>query len=131
MALLRHKLVFKEALKNGGNISKAMKKHNYSPATINNPKNVTETDSWKELMDKYLPDELLVEKHRELLNKKEVITKNNMTSGGIDVIPTGEIDVTAVAKGLDMAHKLKGKYQAEAKGDTNIQINVMNFNGNS
>lgn len=66
-----------------------------------------------------IPDQLLVEKHLELLNKKEKITKNNMTTGQIDVIDTGEIDAQAVKAGLDMAYKLKGKYEAE-KIDHNI-----------
>ena len=57
-----------------------------------------------------IPDSLLIEKHKALLNKEEVITKNNMTTGEIDVIPTGEIDAQAVAKGLDMAYKIKGTY---------------------
>ena len=57
-----------------------------------------------------IPDDLLIEKHKALLNKEEVITKNNMTTGEIEVIPTGQIDTQAVAKGLDMAYKLKGSY---------------------
>ena len=57
-----------------------------------------------------IPDSLLIEKHKALLNKEEVITKNNMTTGEIDIIPTGQIDSQAVAKGLDMAYKIKGTY---------------------
>lgn len=57
-----------------------------------------------------IPDSLLIEKHTALLNKEEVITKNNMTTGEIDIIPTGQIDSQAVAKGLDMAYKIKGTY---------------------
>lgn len=69
-----------------------------------------------------IPDDLLQEKHLALLNKEEVITKNNVTTGEIDVIPTGQIDVQAVSKGLDMAYKLKGAYAPEKH--TNLNLNV-------
>ena len=60
-----------------------------------------------------IPDKLLVEKHLELLNKKEVVTKNNASTHEVDTIPTGEIDVQAVSKGLEMAYKLKGSYASD------------------
>jgi len=62
-----------------------------------------------------IPDSLLVEKHLALLNKEEVIIKNNMTSGIIDTIETGQIDSQSVAKGLEMAYKLKGSFAPEKK----------------
>lgn len=65
-----------------------------------------------------IPDKLLVKKHLELLNKQEVITKNNVTTGEVDVIPTGEIDAQAVKAGLDMAYKIKGSYAPEEKSVT-------------
>ncbi len=57
-----------------------------------------------------IPDKLLIEKHKALLNKEEVITKNNMTTGEVEIIPTGQIDTQAVKAGLDMAYKIKGTY---------------------
>lgn len=71
-----------------------------------------------------LPDGLLAEKHLALLNKKEVVTKNNVTTGEVDVIATGEIDVQAVAKGLDMAYKLKGTYAPEKSVNLNMRIDA-------
>ena len=62
-----------------------------------------------------LPDELLAQKHLELLNKKEVRQKNNVTTGEIEIVETGEIDVQAVSKALDMAYKLKGSYAPEKR----------------
>lgn len=67
-----------------------------------------------------LPNDLLAEKHLELLNKKEVLIRNNVTSGEIEVVPTGEIDVQAVSKGLEMAYKIKGSYAAEKSINLNI-----------
>lgn len=77
----------------------------------------------KSIADK-IPDSLLVEKHLALLKKEEVITKNNMTTGEIDVIPTGEIDANAVRAGLDMAYKLKGAYAPEKSVALNIDIPI-------
>ena len=64
-----------------------------------------------------IPDSLLIKKHLQLLNKEEVITKNNMSTGEVDVIKTGQIDAVAVKAGLDMAYKLKSSY-APIKIDT-------------
>lgn len=63
----------------------------------------------KRLADR-IPDDLIEQKHLELLNKQEVITKE-YPDGTIEVLRTGEIDVQAVAKGLDMAYKVKGVYE--------------------
>lgn len=57
-----------------------------------------------------IPDSLLVKRHLQLLNKQEIVTKNNMSTGEVDVIKTGEIDAIAVKAGLDMAYKLKSSY---------------------
>ena len=69
-----------------------------------------------------IPNELVVSKHLELLNKMEKVTKNNMTTGKIDVIDTGEIDAQAVKAGLDMAYKLKGSYVTSGDDRTNVVI---------
>lgn len=54
-----------------------------------------------------IPDELLVEKHLELLNASN---------------DKGSIDSQAVGKGLDMAYKIKGTYAPEKS--INLEINV-------
>lgn len=61
-----------------------------------------------------LSDDLLEEKHLALLNKtdKKYDSEGNIISE--------EIDVQAVAKGLDMAYKVKGSYAP----DKNINLNV-------
>lgn len=51
MATLRQKKAIKNVLENGGNITKAMKDAQYSPATVNNPKNLTESDAWKDFIE--------------------------------------------------------------------------------
>ncbi len=72
-----------------------------------------------------LNDKMLAEKHLMLLNKEEVIVRNNVSTKKIEVIPTGQMDVQAVKAGLDMAYKIKGKYKTDEKpSQTN---NTYNF----
>lgn len=93
-------------------------------------KSVTRTKTWKDLMEEYLPDDLLAKRHKELLNKRnyELVPRyeqdpNNKkktikTFEKIDLGP----DTTAVAKGLDLAYKVKGTFketqEPPKKGDT-------------
>lgn len=98
MATQRQKKVLKEIAENSGNMGNAMRKAGYSDNYANSPDKIKKTKGWKELMDKHLPDSLLAEKHRALLNKTE-----------LDKQP----DTQAVRAGLDMAYKLKGKYATD------------------
>ena len=103
----------KELSENPRNKGKALRKAGYSKTSSEKPKEILESKGWQELMEEYLPDNLLAEKHKELLNKKEVILRNNNKTKEIEVVPTGEIDQQAVGKALDLAYKLKGKYAAK------------------
>lgn len=108
---IRQKLLAKKIVENNGNISKSMREVGYSKAYSKNPHQMKKTKSWTDLMEKDLPDSLLTKKHKALLNKKEYIAIGK--KGEREVISTGEMDGNAVAKGLDMAYKLKGKYAPE------------------
>ena len=55
-----------------------------------------------------LPDDLLTERHLELLNKREVIKMFNGEGKVID-----QPETQAVSKGLDMAYKIRGSYAPE------------------
>ena len=63
-----------------------------------------------------LPDDLLAERHLELLNKREYVKK------GKNIIDTP--DTQAVGKGLEMAYKLKG-YNAPEKSEVKtLNVNI-------
>jgi hypothetical protein len=49
-----------------------MREAGYSPASAKNPKNLTSTDAWKELLDKHLPDKKLVAAHKKLLSSQRL-----------------------------------------------------------
>lgn len=110
---------------NTGIGSLAVKKNydvsNDETARVIASENLTKPNIQKAIAD-MLPDELLAEKHLALLNKQEVRLKNNNETGEIEVIPTGEIDVVAVSKGLDMAYKLKGQYEESRESTRPINL---------
>lgn len=110
MPTIKQKRAVKEVLENHGNLGKAMLKAGYDKTTAKNPKNLTDSKGWQELMEEYLPDTLLAKKHKELLTvpiKHRTYIKGDLTE------ETEELDSNAVKAGLDMGYKLKGKYSAE------------------
>lgn len=56
---------------NGGNISKAMRDAGYSPQTAKTPQKLTQSASWQELMEAYLPDDMLLRALSDDIEKKE------------------------------------------------------------
>jgi hypothetical protein len=56
----------------GKSVSAAMREAGYSDTTAKNPKNLTESPQWMELLDKYLPDKKLADAHKKLLSAKKI-----------------------------------------------------------
>lgn len=105
----KQRKVFEKVLLEGKSVGKAMREVGYSVATSVNPGvNMTNTKGWEILMEQYLPDKLLMKKHRELLNVP--MRKRTYKKGDI-IEEIEELDTNAVKSGLDMAYKLKGKYK--------------------
>jgi hypothetical protein len=65
-----------------------------------------------------LPDDLLAERHLELLNKREI----RYSQDGDEL--SNEPDTQAVTKGLDMAYKLKGSYAPEKSTALNVNVGL-------
>ena len=96
---IRQKMLAKNLSESIGKpMGRAMLEVGYSKEYSENPQQLTNTKSWQQLLEEYLPDSLLAEKHHELLNKQDKF---------------GEVDSIAVPRGLDMAYKLKDKYSPE------------------
>ena len=115
MATIKQKEAFDKMVGNGGNVTQAMRDAKYSEATINTPQKLTESKGFIELMEEHIPNILLAEKHKALLNKADA---------------EGNIDVQAVKAGLDMAYKLKGAYEEGSKPQTVVfPILVQYLNG--
>jgi hypothetical protein len=128
MATLKQKLAFKEVGVNGGNISKAMKSANYAPSITHATEKLTNSKGWQELMNKFLPDKLLAQKHLEGLEANRIISAN-ITYGEADEKTNDFIEVPDQAtrhKFLDTAYKLKGRYITDDNiGNKTLIINIV------
>jgi hypothetical protein len=93
MGKIRAKKAIKKMVENGGNVSKALTAVGYKPAYAKNPQKFLKTKTAQELMDEYLPDELIAERHNELANAGEI---------GHYVFP--KIEGQKVKKGKKEAH---------------------------
>src|SRR3990167_3884500 len=123
-------------MENHGNVSKGMIEVGYKPATAKNPKNLTKSKGWGELMESFLDDRLLAEKHRELLEATGIghmvfpldvtddqivyllkeancIAKRFMHSESQTHVWYFSPDNNSRKSALEMAYKLKGHYAPE------------------
>lgn len=145
---IRQKRVVKkvvEMVENGGSVSvsKAMREAGYSEATASNPKKVTSTKTWQDLMNEYLPDEDLQQHHKQLLNLgriEHMVMSSSLTKDearaliedvhGCTVKKMREIngqlhvwflapDATAKKSALELAYKIKGKF---APSEVNVTV---------
>lgn len=147
MATLKQKAAIEKVVENHGNVSRAMLEVGYDPTTAKNPKNLTESKAWVELMEQHIPDADLAKWHRELAEQKrvdffvfskamedeEIIA--HVKEAGFDVITVrysdkGKMafysvpDAMAKGKALDMAYKLKGKNAPEKSQSINLDVKV-------
>ena len=128
MSTIKQQIVERKLSENLGKpLGKIMLEAGYSLSTSKTPKNLTNSKAWPEMLEKKLPDKKLLKRHNELLDKKESIAIGKV--GEREVLQTDQPDATAVARGLDMAYKLKNKYPVDKpSGDTNVAvINVIKF----
>ena len=64
----KQQIVARDLLENTGkSVSKAMLDAGYAPTSAKNPQQLTRSKAWQKLMEDYLPDEKLIEKHKNLL----------------------------------------------------------------
>lgn len=117
---LKQKLVAKKILENPGlPISTAMKQVGYSENTATNPKDLTESKGWQELMDKYLPDPDVIQTHKEGLKANKIITSHTE--------PDYEYPDHAIRlRAVELAYRVKNKFQTGIQilnqGDMEIQF---------
>jgi hypothetical protein len=107
MATIKQKRAAKEILKAIEGNSQAettgeiLENVGYSKGISENPKVVLESAGFKEILDKYLPDDFLAKKHTQLLDDEQ-----------------SQIQI----KALDLAYKVKGCYAAEKTQSINVNL---------
>lgn len=99
---IRQKLVAQKVVENRGNVSKAMKEAGYSDAYASNPQQFKASKTWEELLDEYLPDELLTKVAVEGLFAKR--RQTSPTEGDREVE-----DYAVRQRYLETSLKMKGK----------------------
>lgn len=112
MATIKQKKAIEKIVENNGNVSKSMREVGYSKETAKNPKSLTESKGFKELIKKYLPNKDLLKVHKAGLKAGKKIFKNNNETGKIEEVGT-EPDFAVRHKYLDTGYKLKGSYAPE------------------
>ena len=100
MATEKQKQAVENLVGNGGNVTKAMRDAKYSENTLNTPKKLTDSKGYEELMEEYLPDDMLLKalesdiKGKKLNRKAELELafklKGKMTDK-VDVTSKGEV----------------------------------------
>lgn len=111
MPTQKQKTLAREILQNPTQtMGKAMEKAGYDPTT--RPIEVTESKGWQELMEKYLPDDDLLEVHSQGLKATKIHTSHTE--------PDREVaDHQTRAKYLELGYRVKGRLQSNT-----IQMNV-------
>lgn len=71
MATLKQEKAVTNMVENGGNASKAMRDAGYSPETAKSPSKLTKSEGFAELMEAYLPDDMLLRALGEDLESKK------------------------------------------------------------
>ena len=109
-------------IETGNGVQSALKNYDtedYSTAGVIAHENLKKPKIIKAIHEA-LPDDLLAEKHLELLNKKEVI----LIHGKENKIEFTEQPHSDVKGALDMAYKLKGAYAAEKHDIRQLNIEI-------
>ena len=86
MATIKQKLAVDALVENGGNVSQAMLKVGYSPATAKTPQKLTESDGFKDIISTMENERLEALReaitkrnkanYRDLINATDTLTKN-------------------------------------------------------
>lgn len=102
----KQKKALDNLVKNGGNVSKAMRDAGYSPNTAKTPKKLTESAAFAELLDAYLPDDMLLRALSDDIEKKEGNRKAELELGfKLKGKMTEKVDVTTQGESLNTLTK--------------------------
>ena len=135
---IKQAMAIKKIVENRGktSIGRAMRESGYANKTAKNPKNLTESKTWEDLMEKYLPDKELAKVHYGLLKSMRIehmVFPTNIKDEEIDeLLKSVNCQVRKIQHGdmaihcwfwspndkarndaLDKAYKLKGKYVSD------------------
>ena len=128
-------------------VAEAMRSLGYSESYARSGSQLTQSDSFKQELQKYFPDQLVAQRHVELLNSTRIdhmvfplaMSDEEITEllQSVNCTPKkfmhGETanhvwfwspDNKARKDGLDMVYKLKGSYAPEKKQNLNVNVEL-------
>lgn len=83
---IKHKRVLKYMEDNGCSMKEALRACGYSKTVQNSPEKVTKTESWKQLIDRVLPESKLIDVHEKQLQSWKLQSMNFQKAVEDDVI---------------------------------------------
>lgn len=110
---IKQQLVFKKVVENGVTVTQAMREVGYAETTVNNPNNVTDSDTWKALLKKHIPLEKLSKKLDEGLEANKqlaarvIFKKEAPTSQSAGELPVANSQTDDFIEVPDMAVRHK------------------------
>lgn len=112
MATERQLKAIDNLVENRGNVSKAMRDAGYPPITAKNPKNLTESKAFQELMSEAITDKKLIK-----------VIDDGLTANKTFAVDESVVEVPDHAtrhKFLETALKVKGAFKTDTNGNTFI-----------
>lgn len=106
MHTAKQRKAFEIVQSTGKPVKHAMLEAGYSLHSAHKPQELTNSASWRNMLEKKLPNEYVLKRHKYLLERK---------------------DGASVAKGLDMVYKLKKFYVDDETQKGNIQVQIINY----
>jgi hypothetical protein len=121
---IKQKAVAKDIMENHGKpISQAMLDAGYDPSSAKNPSNLTESKGWAELMEKYLPDDLVLDTHRAGLTAMKQLSVRGGKDANAESDDFIEVeDHPTRLKAVELAYKVKKKLTPEGVSGSKITI---------
>jgi len=120
-----HRIIF-ENYRAGGfkSLAKAIRQTGvYAETTAERTNVIKKSRSWQLLMDEVMPEEHLLLRHSELLDKRDVRVIQN--DDGQDIEVDNGPDTAAVSKGLELAYKLRGSFrEKEPEAPRTVMYNL-------
>jgi len=102
MATRKQKLAVDNLVGNGGNVTKAMIDAGYSPNTANTPQKLTSTQAFADLLEAYLPDDMMLRALSNDIEKKEGNRTSELQLGfKLKGRMTDKVDVTTKGESLN------------------------------
>ena len=95
------------------NLGKAIRRTGvYSEDVAKRVNIITKSQSWQKLMDEQMPEEMVAQRHAEVINKRSYRTVKDASGNEVEV--DNGPDPIAV-KGIEMAYKLRGAFKEKEK----------------